>query len=130
MPKQTNDYKPIGFRIEPVKFGNADGTTTKTLVSAGANDSVIVQLSIASLSTSGETLRFSLYDGATDFFLFDVLVPGEAGVDANDPVDVMAAPVIYNASLPIETGWSLRAAPTSAISVSGDVTVTAIVTDY
>jgi hypothetical protein len=130
MAKQTNDYKPKGFRIEATVFAAADGTTPKNLVVAGGDDSVIVQLSVASLSTSTEFIRLSLNDGTTTFFLFDVEVPPNSGKNATKPVDVLATPVIYNASLPIEAGWTLVAAPTSAVSSSGNVTITAIATDY
>ena len=130
MAKQTNDYKPTGFRNECVAFSNADGTTTKDIVVADADDSVIIQLSVASLATSDATLRFYLHDGTTDFFLVDVVIPASSGVGAAAAVDVLAKPFIYNASLPLETGWKLRAAAVSAVSASGDVIVCAIVTDY
>lgn len=131
MAKQTNDYKPTGFRIEAVDFGNADGTTTKAILAADADDSVIVQLTASSLSPSDETLRLYLYDGANDFFLADIVIPALSGVGANPVIDILATiPGIYNASLPLEATWSLRAAATSTISVTGDVTVSAIVTDY
>ena len=128
MAKQTNDYKPIGFRIEPVVIASGDGTSKKALVAAGADDSVIVQLSAVSISTSDGTIRLYLYDGATDYLLAEITIPAESGLGTIPAVDMMELPFIYNASFPLETGWSLRAAATSA--VSDDVTIITIVTDY
>lgn len=130
MAKQTNDYKPTGFRIECVKFANADGTTTKSIAAADADDSVIVQLSVVSLATVSATLRLYLNDGVTDFFLCDVPIPASSGSGNIAAVNVLAKPFIYNASLPLESGWTLKAAPVAAVSATGDVTVTAILTDY
>jgi hypothetical protein len=130
MAKQTNDYKPIGFRNECVVFTNADGTTTKDLVVADADDSVIVQMSVASQASAATTLRLYLYDGTTSYFLVDIQIPAAAGVGSVDAVDILSLPFIYNASLPLSSGWTLRAAPLASIPTSGDVTVTIVITDY
>jgi hypothetical protein len=130
MAKQTSDYKPTGFRIECSTFSNADGTTLKSLVVAGANDSVIVQMSVASLSSSDETLRLHLNDGTDDHLLCDVVVPAGSGTGSVPVMDIMALPFVYNASLALEAGWTLKAGAVSDVSVTGDVTVTAVITDY
>lgn len=128
MAKQTNDYKPTGFRIESVVFTDSDGTTTKPIVVADFDDSVIVQLSAATESSNDETIRFYLYDGSTDFFLTDVVIPAGSGVGITPSFDILALPFIYNASLPIQADWSLRGSATT--TVNSDVTITAIITDY
>ena len=56
-------------KITPVTIVNADGTTVKTVFTAGANGSKIVGLSATNTDAAGYTLQVWLTRSATNYLL-------------------------------------------------------------
>lgn len=137
MPANT---KPI-FPLTPKNFGatfvNADGTTAKTLVTAGANGSIIDFISVISDDTADRGLVLELYNGVTAYGLGDTKIVDGAGTNGVDKA-INALDVAYNPglgnrddrSIVLGSGWSLRARMTSAVTAAKTVTVTGSYGDY
>jgi hypothetical protein len=129
MAKQTNQYLPVGFRNESVKFDASDTTATKAIFAAGANDSKIGQLTIANTTASIVKFYIYLYDGATDSLLTTVSVPALAGKDGSAVAfDVLGLAFVKNYIIPLEAGWSLRAA--AVATLGGDALFNIVSAEY
>lgn len=129
MAKQTNDYQPTGFNIAAVLLTAADTTVAKTLLAAGANDSTVNQFSIRNAHSEAATVEILLSNGTTDYVLTTVLVPASAGTNGVIPTcDVMELEFIYNASILLKAGWSIRAR--AKTTLAGELTCILIATDY
>lgn len=116
------------------KIAAADTTTTKDVLTAGANDSLVRSLMLTSKSSAVETIQIYISDGTNDYPLVRVSVPANAGFLASTPpADVLATAAWLTQNnakgvIPLKTGWKLRAA--SLATVGGDVAVIAIADDY
>lgn len=137
--KQTNSYKPTGYRLAAVRFVNADGTGEKNIADAGANDSAIKGLIITSDDPSARDLQLIVYDGANSFIFDTRPIPAGSGTDGvNGPVDGLTGAFLPldgtgKKFLPLQgfgTTWSLRGAMLAAVTAAKTVTVLAIFEDY
>lgn len=129
MAKQTNDYQPTGFNIAAVLMDAADTTVAKLILAAGANDSTVNQFSIRNAGSGSATIEILLYNGSTDFVLTTVIVPANAGTNGTVPAfDVLELEFIYNASIMLKAGWSIRAR--AKTTLGGELTFIIIATDY
>lgn len=129
MAKQTNDYQPTGFNIAAVLMDAADTTVAKLILAAGANDSTVNQFSIRNAGSGSATIEILLYNGSTDFVLTTVIVPANAGTNGTVPaLDVLELEFIYNASIMLKAGWSIRAR--AKTTLGGELTFIIIATDY
>lgn len=130
MAKQTDIFAFRGVNLNAVSFLPADGTNDKPVISAGADDSVLRHLSLASRSTITENIEFLLSDGTASSLLMTVAVPARAGSDGNTgALDAFGGGLLaFFRALPLKAGWSLRAKPQAALM--GEITITAITDDF
>jgi len=90
MAANTN---PI-FELTPVAgtpqtFVNADGTTLKTILTAGSEGTRIDAIMISSNSTAAENLAFYITISGTDYYIGNVNIPIGAGYTTVIRVDGM-----------------------------------------
>jgi hypothetical protein len=69
----------------PVQLVNADGTTFKTLLVAGANGARIRSLMFTSDDTTSRTVQLTKNIGGTDFIIGEIVVPAGAGTNGTEP---------------------------------------------
>jgi len=131
MAKQTSVFAFRGVNMQCVKIIPADGTATKTVITAGPDDSVIRHLSIVNQVEQQVLIDFFLHDGTNATNLFVVKVPSGAGYDGNNGAfDVFGGGLLsFFRALPLKTGWSLRCALRTAIGTNS-VHITAIADEF
>lgn len=131
MAKQTEVFAFRGVKMNCLRLLPADGTTQKTVITAGPDDSVVRHLSIVNMLTQQLLIDFFLHDGTTSTNLFVVKVPAGAGFDGNNGAfDVFGGGLLsFFRALPLKTGWSLRCAMRTAIPSSA-VHITAIADEF
>lgn len=131
MPKQTNNYQPTGFNIAAVRLLPTDTTIAKLIIAAGQNDSTVNQFSIRNADSISSTVELLLYDGTNDFVLTTVIVPANAGTNGIvSAFDVLKLEMIYNASISLKAGWSIRARAKTTLDATGNLTFIIISSDY
>jgi hypothetical protein len=122
-----------------VSFVNADGVANKTLVTAGANDSVVKSIMVTSSDTAVVNLKVSVGDGVTDRVIGTVAVPiasgtngAAASVDLLNAASLPGLPLDQNGKriLPLQTGYLVKVAPLVALTAAKNVDVVAVVEDY
>ena len=132
MAKQTNLYQPTGFNCAGITFTSSDATTIKDIISAGPNDSVLINLSIT--SNYGQSCVFALYlnDGTTDFLMATITIPSGCGTNGvMPPLDSLALGFLaVEHNLPLKQGWKLRGKMMNSIVDSSVITIMAITRDY
>jgi len=131
MAKQSEIFAFRGVNMQCVRLLPADGTTQKTVITAGLDDSVIRHLSIVNMVSQQLLIDFLLHDGTTSTNLFVVKVPSGAGFDGtNGAFDVFGGGLLsFFRALPLKSGWSLKCALRSSISTSA-VHITAIADEF
>lgn len=117
-----------------ITFVPADGTTKKTLVTAGA-DGARFDLA-AAVNTSVSDVSFNMYanDGANDYPLGVFTVAAYAGTSSGGPATKVLDPTIFpwldaSGAMWLKTGWSVKVAPTSAMT-TGQVSFVSFSGDY
>lgn len=135
MPANTLPIFPLVVKTSAVSFVNADGTTEKTLVTAGSNGTRIDSIAATSTDTATKILVLSVYDGATSYPIGEVTIPIGAGTDGS----TLAVKVLSLASMPwldssgsifLASTWSLRVAPKTAVTSAKVTNVVAFSGDY
>lgn len=131
MAKQTSVFAFRGVNMQCVRIIPADGTSTKTIINAGPDDSVIRHLSIVNQVDQQILIDFFLHDGTNPTNLFVVKVPAGAGYDGNNGAfDVFGGGLLsFFRALPLKSGWSLRCAMRTAIG-NNAVHITAIADEF
>lgn len=66
-------------------FANGDGTTKKTIYTAGADGGLIDSIIVTSSSTAQEVLELYINNGTSDFLVGAVIIPTLAGTDGVVP---------------------------------------------
>jgi hypothetical protein len=136
--KQTTLYITQAYNHNAQIFANGDGTSTKLLIAADADDSKITSISITSSAPSGVDILYYLNNGTTDYLIGSIDIPANSGFDGT----VNAVNGLNRTNLPwieldgvgnpyikLKGTWSLRAAMKSTIP-SGTVTVTVTTEDF
>jgi hypothetical protein len=122
-----------------VSFVNADGVANKTLVTAGANDSVVKSIMVTSSDTAVVNLKVSVGDGITDRVIGAVAVAiasgtngAAASVDLLNAASLPGLPLDQNGKrvLPLQAGYLVKVAPLVAVTAAKNVDVIAVVEDY
>lgn len=117
-----------------VTFVNADGTTAKTIFTAGADGSVITGINVTSDDTSAVVLNVYLNDGATDYLLGAINVPTLSGTDGSAPAvegcDPAFIPFFAGGQARLKTGYSIKAGPQAAVTAAKTVTIVGTGADY
>jgi len=139
MAKQTSLYLPTGFNNAGVSFVNADGTTFKTVATAGANDSVVKMLQCTSNDTAAVNMQVAVYDGTNRYVIGTVNIPIGAGsngtanaIDLLNNTAIPGLPVDANGKriVTLKTGWFLQVAPIAVVTAAKTVYVASSQEDY
>jgi len=126
-----------------VQVANADGTTKKTVVTAGANGSKIVAVTAASDDTGNRTFNIYVTRSGTSYLLGTVTIPTLAGTDGSAPgIDILGGGTTNQIpGLPVdndgqryillESGDTLQAAlTTGAVTAAKTVHLSAVYADF
>jgi len=140
MAKNTTLFFPKQANNKVTQFVNADGTNAKTIFTAGADGSRVYALIATSTDTSARIMRFSIYDGVTRNIIGAVTLAIGAGTNGTaasvallqnslfqNIVGVDANGVPY---IDMESGWTLEANATVAVTAATTVAITALGYDY
>lgn len=136
MAKGVSVYQPRLYKTEAVTLVNADGTTSKTLLTAGADDAIVKSLLITSTDTSARVVELILDDGTTEFVLASFNVAITAGTDgATAVVDALTASGLPLDSagkkiLPLETGMELKVRAQVAVTAAKVINFVATVEEF
>lgn len=139
MAKQTSLFLHTGVNAAAITFVNADGTTAKTVFTAGSNDSDLKMLSITSNDTASVNMQVEYFDGSTAYLIGTVRAVTLTGTDgAANAVDLLnstALPFLPvddagKRYIPVKTGHTIKVAPVATVTAAKTVTVVAIGYDY
>jgi hypothetical protein len=134
MAAGTNPIFVKALATSAVTFVNADSTTAKTLVTAGADGTRIETISATSDDTVARDIEVSVHDGSTNYVVGTVTVAIGAGYTT-----VAAASLLTQAKMPwlspdgsitIENGWTIKVRPTVAVTAAKTVAIAASGGDY
>lgn len=104
-------------------IATADGTSAKTLATAGADGAAVMRVSAVTTDTSDVIAVLKVNDGAVTVVIGEVIVPAGAGTDGATPaknlLDPAAMPGVFQ-----EDG-SLVLGPSAILTVNAKVAVTA-----
>lgn len=119
----------------PVTFVNADGTTEKTIFTAGADGSLVDSVFVTSDDTSAVVLDVFINDLTTSFLIGSVNVPTLSGTDGTTDginlLDITLLPALQSGgSLPLQATFKLNVAPQAAVTAAKTVTITPAGGDY
>jgi hypothetical protein len=125
----------VAANVDAVTFVNADGTTPKALLTAGANGTKVLSIGVVSDDTVDRYLQLFLYDGATAYIAGTKLIPDLSGTNGTDPaidlLDTLMLPWLdSDGEFFLPSGWSIRVAPTVAITAAKTMTVVGYAADY
>lgn len=132
MDANTTPIFPGTVTTDAVRIENADGTTAKTLLTAGTNGTRVDSIIATSTDTSDRTLTLYLLKNAVSYRLGEVTIPdgaGTNGVDAAADGITLALPFI-GGSFHIEAGCSLTVAVKVAVTSGKAIDVIALGGDY
>lgn len=139
MAKQTSLFLYAGVNSGAVTFVNADGTTAKTVFTAGANDSDLKVLTITSNDTATVNMQVLYRTGGTDYLIATVravtLVGTDGAANAVDLINSTALPYLPlddagKRYIPVKTGDSIKVAPLAAVTAAKTVTIVALGYDF
>lgn len=139
MAKQSNLYITRTIKTPGVSIANADGTTAKTLYTAGADDAVMKSLMITSDDSAAQNVQVILNDGSTDRVLGTVPVPANAGtngtivaVDAFSATMLPGLPVDQNGKrvLPLQATHVVKLKSVAAVTAAKTISGVAVVEEY
>lgn len=121
--------------VAEVTFVNADGTTPKDLVSAGADGTKVFSINCTSSDTATVDMEVYLHDGTTAYLLGTVDVPTNTGIDgATASIDLLSSSLIAgvdaDGELFIPSGYKLQVAPKAAVTSTYTVTVVCFAGNY
>lgn len=134
MPGTSTPIYPQTIRNYAAQILPADGTGKKTLVTGGTNGSRVDAVNVASTETTARDLQIWLSNGTADFLLATISVPANSGNNNAAPsVDVLrhyvlpglAVDASGNRILYVESGWSLKASATSALTAGKELVLVA-----
>ena len=121
-----------------VSFVNADGTTFKTLMSAGTNGSRIDTVFASNTDTSNAyVLQLAIQKSGVDYVIGEVNVPLGAGTNGStksvavlNTTDLPGLAYVETGSLYLENGATLRARVKTAAAGGNSVQLVGIGGDY
>jgi hypothetical protein len=135
MAANTSPIFGLTANLAEVTFVNADGTTAKTVFTAGADGGVLKHINVVSDDTATVQMEVYVDDGVTAYLLGVVDVVTLSGTDGTNPsVDLMSGTLIpglgTDGELFIPTGYTVEVAPIAAVTAAKTVTVVGIGIDY
>jgi hypothetical protein len=131
----TQPIFPDVIQSHVISVSDVDGTTLKTLVTAGTNGTRIDTISATSTDTVDAVLSLYHSDGTTDFLIGSVSIPASSGVDGT----IVSVSVLNDTDLPflrsdlahyLANGHSLKVGVSTALSASTKIDLVAICGDY
>lgn len=130
MAANTSPIFPSTPKTSPVTIVNADGTTKKTLLTAGANASKLDAIKVLSDDTATVTLNFYATKSGTDYLIGTVAVTPGTGVTAGTSPAEALEYLNDGYSMALEAGIIIKVAAASAVTSGKTVTVIAHAGDY
>lgn len=136
MPANTTPIFPLTPMNSAVTVVNADGTTVKTVLTAGSNGARVDAISVCSDDTSDRKFYVYLNDGSTNYLVGTVNVPTLSGTDATTlPVDLISGAVLpwvdASGSLNLKASWKVNVGlTTGSVTAAKTVTFVASFGDY
>lgn len=139
MAKQTSLYVTDTIKTPGATFVNADGTSLKTLYTAGADDAIVKSIMCTSNDTSTVNMKIVVNDGSTDRIIGTVAVATLSGTSGSAAaVDLLSAsllpglPLDQNGKrvLPLQGTHVLKVAPLAAVTAAKTVDIVAVVEEY
>lgn len=130
MAANTTPIFPATPHIAAQTFANSDGTSEKTVITAGANGTLLQAIVISSNDTVDHTASFWLNDGTTDHYLGAVAVPHGSGYTTVARVSAMGTLAPFGTTIQLPTSWLLKAAMDVAVTSADVVTILASGGDY
>jgi hypothetical protein len=120
-----------------VAFANADGTSFKSIMTAGALGSRLDTLMASSSDTVSNILQLAVQKSGVDYVIGEVTVGALAGtngvaksVAALNPTDIPGLTYTENGAIYLETGAVLRGRMKTAVAGAFAVQLTGIGGDY
>jgi hypothetical protein len=139
MSTSPNPIFPVAINVGVGQILNADGTTTKTIFTAGANGSKVESLTISSTDTVDQDISLYVSRGGTDYLLALMKIPATSGSVNNVP----AISGLINTQLPglsqdangnvilyLQNGDKLSFAAATTITSGKAITAVAVGGDY
>lgn len=129
MAANTNPIHPLVPQNPAVTVSNADGTTKKTVLIAGANGTRLDSLHICSDDTAQALLNFYLNTGNSDSFIGQVAIPAGSGSGSTAWQEGLAT-LNNNLSMTLAAGAILKVAASAAVTSTKTVTIVAFGGDF
>lgn len=132
MAANTTPIFPGTVTTDAVRFENADGTTAKTLLTAGSAGTRVDSIVVTSTDTAAKTLTLGLLKGSVTYRIGEIVVPIGAGTNGTEkPADgiTLALPSI-GGSIHLESGCSLTVSAQVAVTSGKAIDVVAFGGDY
>ena len=135
MVANTSPIFAESANLAEVTFVNADGTTPKDLVSAGADGTKVTRIAATSNDTAAVNMQLFIHDGATAFLAGTVRIATLSGTDGA----VAAVNLLSRTALPwldadgeffIPSGYKVQVAPLAAVTAAKTVTIVCFAMDY
>lgn len=135
MVANTSPIFGLTANLAEVTFVNADGTTPKDLVSAGAAGTKVTRIAVHSDDTAAVNLKLLIHDGTTAYAVGVVRVAIGSGSDGA----IVAVNLLSQLMLPwldidgeffIPSGYKVQVAPLVAVTAAKTVSIVCFAVDY
>jgi hypothetical protein len=120
-----------------VAFGNADGTTFKTLMTAGSSGSRLDTLIATSYDAVANVMQLAITKSSVDYPLGEVAIPANAGTNSSvksvaclNATDIPGLAYTENGALYLESGVTLKARMKTAVAGAFTVQLIGIGGDF
>lgn len=135
MAANTSPIFGLTANLAECTFVNADGTTPKDLVSAGANGTKVTRIAVHSNDTAAVNLKLLIYDGSTAYAVGVVRVAIGAGSDgAISGVNLLSQTMLpwldADGEFFIPSGYKVQVGPLVAVTADKTVTIVCFAVDY
>ena len=139
MAKSTNLNFTQTLKLSAAVITPTETTTAQTVFTAGAEDSVVKAINVASTDTAARVLSLFVNNGSSDILIGRVNIPANSGNNGTAAtVDLLGGTLMpslpYDANgkrvLPLPAGYILKAGTTTTVTSAQSITVTAMAEDY
>ncbi len=138
MAANTSPIFGANAKTQGTQFANADGTTAKTIYTAGANGSRILSVNAVTTDTAVNDVALSVQVGGsgTSYPIGAVAVAAGSGNNANPPtasvelLGTQIAGLLADGSLQLGAGDTLQAAVLAAVTTATTLTLFVQASDF
>lgn len=120
-----------------VAFINSDGTSFKSVMSAGSSGSRLDTMMASSTDTVSNVLQLAIQKSGVDYVLGEVTIPAYAGTNGSvksvavlNSTDLPGLAYTENGAIYLESGCVLRARPKTAVAGAYTIQLVGIGGDY